>query len=39
MFAVHDAARPGHAGAEVIQELLSVEPLASEWRGMLAQRG
>jgi MOSC domain-containing protein YiiM len=38
VFAVHDAARPGHAPAEVVEELLTVEPLAAEWRHMLARR-
>ncbi len=38
VFAMHDAARPGHAPAEVIEELLTVEPLAAEWREVLARR-
>ena len=38
VFAVHDAARPGHASPEAIEELLAVRPLADEWRDMLINR-
>jgi len=38
VFAVHDAARPGHAAAGAIEELLAVDALADEWRGMLTRR-
>lgn len=38
VFAVHDAARPGHAPGEVIEELLAVDALSDEWRGMLLRR-
>ena len=35
---VHEAARPGAAPLEVVQALLSVEPLALEWKLALAAR-
>lgn len=38
VLAVHDAARPGHAPAEVVEELLTLERLAAEWRDMLSRR-
>lgn len=38
VFAVHDAARPGHGSPEAIEEALAVEALAAEWRGMLTRR-
>ena len=36
--AVHEAAKPGAAPLEVVQALLSVEPLALEWKLALAAR-
>jgi MOSC domain-containing protein YiiM len=38
VFAVHDAACPGHASPEAIEELLAVDALADEWRFMLTRR-
>jgi MOSC domain-containing protein YiiM len=38
VFAVHDAARPGHGSPEAIEEGLAVAALADEWRGMLSRR-
>ena len=38
VFAVHDAARPGHGSPETIEEMLAVAALADEWRGMLTRR-
>jgi MOSC domain-containing protein YiiM len=38
VFAVHDAARPGHGSPEAIEEALAVDALADEWRGMLTRR-
>jgi MOSC domain-containing protein YiiM len=38
VFAVHDAARPGHGSPEAIEEALAVAALADEWRGMLIRR-
>jgi len=38
VLAVHDAARPGHASPEAIEELLAVAALADEWREMLTRR-
>ncbi len=35
---VHEAAMPGAAPLEVVQALLSVEPLALEWKLALAAR-
>lgn len=36
--AVHEAARPGGASIEVVEALLSVEPLAYSWKLNLAER-
>jgi MOSC domain-containing protein YiiM len=38
VLAMHEAARPGHVPAEVVEELLGVEPLAAQWRRLLASR-
>ena len=38
VFAVNEAARPGHASPEEIEELLAVEALAAEWRANLVNR-
>jgi MOSC domain-containing protein YiiM len=38
VLAAHEAARPGHAPRETIEELLTVAALAGEWRGMLTRR-
>ena len=38
VFAVHHAARPGQAGPGEIEEYLTVDALADEWRGMLHAR-
>jgi len=38
VWAVHEAARPGGAPIEVVEALLSVEPLAMEWKLHLADR-
>jgi MOSC domain-containing protein YiiM len=38
VWAVHEAARPGGAPVQVVEALLSVEPLAMEWKLHLARR-
>jgi len=38
VLAAHDAARPGHASTVVIEQLLAVDALADEWRGLLTRR-